>query len=76
MRHKRIFGASFLLLGAGLLVGGSQTAQAACKPLLAAAAFDNQPLDEPKANQLAHRARALIDRVADLARDDHDHDRH
>jgi hypothetical protein len=23
-----------------------------------------------------HRARALIDRVADLARDDHDHDRH
>src|SRR6266567_8253807 len=31
MRHKRIFGASFLLLGAGLLVGGSQTAQAACK---------------------------------------------
>ena len=31
MRHKRIFGASFLLLGAGLLVGGSETAQAACK---------------------------------------------
>jgi hypothetical protein len=58
------------------IAGQRDALVAEIKPLLAAAAFDNQPLDEPKANQLVHRARALIDRVADLARDDHDHDRH
>jgi hypothetical protein len=58
------------------ITGQRDVLVAEIKPLLAAAAFDNQPLDEPKTNQLVHRARALIDRVADLARDDHDHDRH
>jgi hypothetical protein len=45
------------------------------KPLLDAAAFGNQPIDEHKEDQLVRRARAVIDRVADLAHDDHDHDR-
>ena len=41
------------------------------KPLLDAAAFGNQPIDEHKEDQLVRRARAVIDRVADLAHDDH-----
>jgi hypothetical protein len=53
-------------------IAGQRDALAAeIKSLLAAAAFDNQPIDEPRGNQLVRRARALIDRVADLARDDH-----
>ncbi len=43
------------------------------KTVLDAAAFDNQPINEHQEDQLVHRARALIDRVADLAHDDHDH---
>lgn len=58
------------------ITGQRDALVAEIKPLLAAAAFDNQPIDERKTNQLVHRARALIDRVADLARNDHDHDRH
>jgi hypothetical protein len=47
------------------------------KPLLDAAAFDNQPISERQEDQLVRRARAVIDRVSDLAHDDHggDHDR-
>jgi hypothetical protein len=44
------------------------------KPLLDAAAFDGQPINESQENQLVRRARAIIDRVADLAHDEHDHD--
>jgi hypothetical protein len=44
------------------------------KPLLEAAAFDNQPINERQEDQLVRRARVIIDRVADLAHDDHDHD--
>jgi hypothetical protein len=43
------------------------------KPILDAAAFDNQPINERQEEQLVHRARAIIDRVSDLANDDHDH---
>jgi hypothetical protein len=50
------------------------------KPLLEAAAFDNQPIKEQQEDQLVRRARVIIDRVADLAHDehdrDHDHDHH
>jgi hypothetical protein len=46
------------------------------KPILDAAAFDNQPINERQEQQLVHRARAIIDRVSDLAHDDHDHDHH
>ena len=42
------------------------------KTVLDAAAFDNQPINEHQEDQLVHRARALIDRVADLAHVDHD----
>ena len=55
------------------ITGQRDALAAEIKSLLAAAAFDNQPIDEPRGNQLVRRARALIDRVADLARDDHDH---
>jgi hypothetical protein len=58
------------------IAGQRDALVAEIKPLLTAVAFDNQPLDEPKANQLVHRARALIDRVADLAQGHHDNDRH
>jgi hypothetical protein len=53
------------------ITGQRDALVAEIKPLLAAAAFDNQPIDEPRGNQFVRRARALIDRVADLARDDH-----
>ena len=50
------------------------------KSLLEAAAFDNQPIKEQQEDQLVRRARGIIDRVADLAHDEHDrghdHDRH
>jgi arylsulfatase A-like enzyme len=48
------------------------------KSVLDAAAFDNQPVNERQEAQLVRRARAIIDRVADLAQDDdhHDNDRH
>jgi hypothetical protein len=43
------------------------------KSVLDAAAFDNKPIDEHQDEQLVHRARAIIDRVADLAqRNNHD----
>jgi hypothetical protein len=58
------------------IAGQRDALVAEIKPLLAAAAFDNQPVDERRADQLVRRARALIDRVADLARNEHDHDRH
>ena len=46
------------------------------KSVLDAAAFDNQPIDEQD-EHLVRRARAIIDRVADLAqRDDHGDDHH
>ena len=44
------------------------------KPLLDAAAFDNQPINERREDQLVRRARTIIDRVADLARHEHDRD--
>ena len=53
------------------ITGQRDALAAEIKSLLAAAAFDNQPIDEPRGNQFVRRARALIDRVADLARDDH-----
>jgi hypothetical protein len=56
------------------IAGQRDALVAEIKPLLAAAAFDNQPVNEHNADQLVRSARALIDRVADLARDDHDHD--
>jgi len=40
------------------------------KLVLDAAAFDNKPIQEPQGGQLARRARAIIDRVADLAQRD------
>ncbi len=43
------------------------------KLVLDAAAFGNQPIQEPQGGQLARRARAIIDRVADLAQRDSDH---
>ena len=43
------------------------------KLVLDAAAFDNKPIQEPQGGQLARRARAIIDRVADLAQRDNDH---
>ena len=49
------------------------------KSVLDAAAFDNQPINERQEDQLVRRARAIIDRVADLAHEDddhHDNDRH
>jgi hypothetical protein len=46
------------------------------KPILDAAAFDNQPINERQEQQLVHRARAIIDRVSDLAHDDHDREHH
>jgi arylsulfatase A-like enzyme len=42
------------------------------KSVLNAAAFDNQPINERQEDQLTRRARAIIDRVADLAHNDHD----
>lgn len=44
------------------------------KLLLDAAAFDNQPIKEQ--DRLVRRARSIIERVSDLAHDDHDQDRH
>ena len=44
------------------------------KPLLDGAAFGNQPINEGQEDQLVRRARAIIDRVADLAHDEHEHD--
>jgi arylsulfatase A-like enzyme len=50
------------------------TLAAEIKSVLDAAAFNNQPVNEHQDEELVHRARAIIDRVADLAqRDDHDH---
>jgi arylsulfatase A-like enzyme len=46
------------------------------KTALDAAAFDNQRIDEHQEDQLVRRARKMIDRVEDLARNDRDHDRH
>jgi len=76
MRHKRIFGtAILLLLGAGLLVGGPATAQAAC---------GLQSAD----NRIKHVVHIQFDNVhlrrdnpnvpsdIDLAHDDHDRDDH
>ena len=45
------------------------------KSLLNAAAFDNQRISEHDEDSLVHRARAIIDRVEDLARG-HDYDHH
>jgi arylsulfatase A-like enzyme len=45
------------------------------KTVLDNAAFHNQPVNEGTEDGLGHRARALIDRVQDLADDDRDHDR-
>ncbi|WP_024512870.1 hypothetical protein [Bradyrhizobium sp. ARR65] len=42
------------------------------KTVLNNAAFHNQPVGEGNENGLAHRARALIDQVRDLAERDHD----
>jgi arylsulfatase A-like enzyme len=44
------------------------------KTVLNAAAFGNQPVDERSEDGLGHRARALIDRVKDLAERDHEHE--
>jgi arylsulfatase A-like enzyme len=53
------------------------TVAAEIKSVLDAAAFDNQAIDEHQDEQLVKGARAIIDRVADLAKaDNHDHDRH
>jgi len=41
--------------------------------VLDAAAFDNKPIPGPQGGQLARRARAIIDRVADLAQRDNGH---
>jgi hypothetical protein len=48
------------------------------KSVLDAAAFDSQPINERQEAQLVRRARAIIDRVANLAQDEdhHDNDRH
>jgi hypothetical protein len=48
------------------------------KSVLDAAAFDNQPINEHREDHLVRRARAIIDRIADLAHNDdhHDNDRH
>jgi hypothetical protein len=48
-------------------------AAAEIKLVLDAAAFDNKPIQEPQGGQLARRARAIIDRVADLAQRDNGH---
>lgn len=45
------------------------------KTVLNAAAFGNQPVDEGSEDGLGHRARALIDRVRDLAEHEHEHER-
>jgi hypothetical protein len=58
------------------ITGQRDALVAEIKPLLQAAAFDHQPFDERKGDRLVRRARALIDRVADLARGDHDRDHH
>jgi hypothetical protein len=55
------------------ITGQRDALAAEIKPLLDAAAFDNQPINERQQDQLVRRARALIDRVADLAHDDRDH---
>jgi hypothetical protein len=55
------------------ITGQRDALAAEIKPLLDAAAFDNQPINERQQDQLVRRARALIDRVADLAQDDRDH---
>ena len=44
--------------------------------MLEGAAFANQPIDEGAEDGLGHRANALIDRVEDLANQDHDDDDH
>jgi arylsulfatase A-like enzyme len=46
------------------------------RTVLDAAAFDRQPINERQEDQLVRRARRLIDRVEDLANNEHDHDRH
>jgi hypothetical protein len=46
------------------------------KAVLEAAAFGNRPVDEDSEDGLGRRARALIDRVQDLADHDRDHERH
>jgi hypothetical protein len=43
------------------------------KSVLDAAAFDNKPINGHQEDQLVRRARAIIDRVADLAQSDDDH---
>ena len=43
------------------------------RTVLDSAAFHNEPVDEDAEDELGRRAKALIDRVKDLA--DHDHDR-
>jgi hypothetical protein len=45
------------------------------KAALDGAAFGNQPIKEQQQDQLVRRARAMIERVADLAGGDQDHDR-
>ncbi len=55
------------------------TLAAEIKSVLDAAAFDNQPINEHQEDQLVRRARAIIDRFADLVQsedDHHDNDRH
>jgi arylsulfatase A-like enzyme len=42
------------------------------KPLLDGAAFNNQPISERQEDHLVRRARAIIDRVEDLANNEHD----
>jgi arylsulfatase A-like enzyme len=58
------------------ITGQRDALAAEIKLLLDAAAFGNQPIDERQEDQLVRRARAIIDRVADLAHDDdRDHGR-
>lgn len=56
------------------ITGERDALAAEIKPVLDAAAFNNQPIDERQEDQLVRRAHALIDRVSDLAH--HDDDRH
>jgi hypothetical protein len=58
------------------ITGQRDTLVAEIKPLLAKAVFENQPVNDHEVDQLVRRARALIDRVADLAHDDRGHDHH
>jgi hypothetical protein len=58
------------------ITGQRDALAAEIKPVLDAAAFDNQPVNEHQEDHLVRRARAIIDRVSDLAHDDHDRDHH